>query len=247
MNDSKKTAAMLLVLIMSLVGVDAAIAQGFGGMMGGPSGGWGRGNARNGNPISIGEAKVQVEKYLDRYYRSDDLEVLEIMEFDLNLYALVGDPTSSEAAMELLVDPYTGAVYPEYGPNMMWNTEFGMMGGDDPVRGMMGGMMMGNMMGGYFEGMMGESYRWGYPGSDPEDTATRVTADDAVRLAQEYLDRVSNGVRADTHVTTLPGYYTLHTLERGKITGMLSVNAYDGAVWFHGWHGAFKGEEEYAD
>ena len=30
-------------------------------------------------------------------------------------------------AFELLVDPYSGTIHPEPGPNMMWNTEFGHM------------------------------------------------------------------------------------------------------------------------
>jgi hypothetical protein len=28
--------------------------------------------------------------------------------------------------MELLVNPYTKEVIPEYGPNMMWNLKYGM-------------------------------------------------------------------------------------------------------------------------
>lgn len=36
-----------------------------------------------------------------------------------------------------------------------------------------------------------------------------------------------------------PGYYTLRTLRDGRIEGMLSVNASDGTVWYHGWHGDF--------
>ena len=36
-------------------------------------------------------------------------------------------------AFELLIDRHSGAVYPEPGPNMMWNTKYGHMGG------MMGG------------------------------------------------------------------------------------------------------------
>jgi hypothetical protein len=36
-----------------------------------------------------------------------------------------------------------------------------------------------------------------------------------------------------------PGYYTLHTLRDGKITGMLSVNAATGQVWYRSWHGNF--------
>lgn len=29
--------------------------------------------------------------------------------------------------MELLINKYTGQVFPEMGPNMMWNTKYGMM------------------------------------------------------------------------------------------------------------------------
>lgn len=40
------------------------------------------------------------------------------------------------------------------------------------------------------------------------------------------------------------GYYTLHTLKDGRIEGMLSVNGYTGAVWYHDCHGPFIGMEE---
>jgi hypothetical protein len=32
-------------------------------------------------------------------------------------------------AFEALIDPYTGDMYPEPGPNMMWNTKYGAMSG----------------------------------------------------------------------------------------------------------------------
>ena len=44
---------------------------------------------------------------------------------------------------------------------------------------------------------------------------------------------------------TFYGYYTLHTLKSGQVEGMLSVNGYSGAVWYHSWHGAFIGMKEY--
>jgi len=34
------------------------------------------------------------------------------------------------------------------------------------------------------------------------------------------------------------GYYTIHVIKDGEIYGMLSVNGYDGAVWYHNWHGS---------
>jgi hypothetical protein len=40
-------------------------------------------------------------------------------------------------------------------------------------------------------------------------------------------------------VEQFPGYYTVHILKSGKVTGMLSVNGYSGQVWYHTWHGAF--------
>jgi hypothetical protein len=44
-----------------------------------------------------------------------------------------------------------------------------------------------------------------------------------------------------------PGYYTLHTMRDGKITGMLSVHATTGAVWYHTWHGQFIDMRELAE
>ena len=41
------------------------------------------------------------------------------------------------------------------------------------------------------------------------------------------------------------GYYTLHILKNGQVEGMLSVNGYTGAVWYHTWHGPFLGMKEF--
>ncbi|NIP27727.1 MAG: hypothetical protein GWO38_28915, partial [Phycisphaerae bacterium] len=51
------------------------------------------------------------------------------------------DNDTGSGAFEVLVDPVTRNVFPEPGPNMMWNTEYGMMSGGN--MGMMGGMMNG--------------------------------------------------------------------------------------------------------
>ncbi|NIP53366.1 MAG: hypothetical protein GWN30_03490, partial [Gammaproteobacteria bacterium] len=68
----------------------------------------------------------------------------------------------------------------------------------------------------------------------------------AVTIAQEYLDAYLPGKTAGETADEFPGYYTLHILEDGQITGMLSVNAYTGQVFLHHWHGDFiemAGEE----
>lgn len=69
-------------------------------------------------------------------------------------------------------------------------------------------------------------------------TPTQVSAADATRQAQQWLDNQRTGVTAG-QPEAFPGYYTLHTLRGGKIDGMLSVNAFTGAVWYHTWHGTF--------
>ena len=57
-----------------------------------------------------------------------DFEVAEVMEFQQNFYAVVLEKSTGRGAFELLVDPYSGAVSYEPGPDMMWNLKYGAMG-----------------------------------------------------------------------------------------------------------------------
>jgi hypothetical protein len=167
-------------------------------------------------PLTIAQATEAVKNYLASTGNSD-LQLAEVMEFTGNFYAEIHEKSTGIGAFELLVNRYTGAVYPEPGPNMMWNTKYGHMGG---------------------MGMMGW---WSAPAGE-----MTVTPEQAVKLAQDYLDRVAAGTTAG-QPERFYGYYTLHTEKDGKITGMLSVNGYSGAVWYHNWHGDFIGmtEEEH--
>ncbi len=105
--------------------------MGSGGMMGpsmmgpGMMGGWGANNP-DAEQITIDKAAEAVERYLSAY--GQDLALAEVMEFAWNFYAEVEEKSTGIHAMELLIDKYTGRVYPEMGPNMMWNTKYGMMG-----------------------------------------------------------------------------------------------------------------------
>jgi len=143
------------------------------------------------------------------------LELGEVMDFAQNYYAEVEEKDTGIHAMELLIDKYTGRVSPEIGPNIMWNTKYSPMG---------------NMMGGY---------RSGVPAA-----AMPVVPDQAVSLAQQYLDAGRTGLTV-VEADVFYGYYTLHTLRNGQTEGMLSVNGYTGDVWYHNWHGAFLGMKEY--
>lgn len=78
--------------------------------------------------ITIDQAIDSTRQYLAAYGNSD-LVLTEVMEFSDNFYAEVKEKNSGIHAFELLIDRYTGAVYPEPGPNIMWNTRYGHMGG----------------------------------------------------------------------------------------------------------------------
>ena len=100
---------------------------------------------------------------------------------------------------------------------MMWNTEYGMMSGDN--MGMMGGMMNGQVVSGMMESdqygrMMGGNMMGNFGNSS--DGETTVSADEAITIAQDYLDAYLPGKTAGETADEFPGYYTLHILEDGK-------------------------------
>jgi hypothetical protein len=193
------------------------------GMMGGFSGS----GPANVKPLSINQAQKAVQDYLTNL-GDQDLELGEVMIFDNHAYAQIREKSTGIGAMEVLVDPQTLAVYPEHGPNMMWNIKYGMMsawGGYGP--GMMG------MMGGYGIGNWSE-------GQTPEVSADMpIKPEQAIQSAQRYLDLVLPGTQAEDHADPFYGYYTLHILRDGKVIGMLSVNGYTQQVFLHTWHGDF--------
>ncbi len=181
------------------------------GMVGGGSGMMGFSAPQSGDGLAGEKLTVEVvEEQLTGFLGDrSDLAIAEIMIFDNHAYAEIVETDTGIGAMELLVDPGSLAVYPEHGPNMMWNVKYGMHGG----------------------GMMG----FGLGGVDPGDMT--VSPDEAVAYAQSYLDRTRSGLSADDHAAPFYGYYTIHTLREGEVVGMLSVNGYSGDVFLHTWHG----------
>jgi hypothetical protein len=171
----------------------------------------------SGGTLSLDEAVEVAEAYTTKYW-GDDLEIAEVMQFDNHFYAQATEIKTGVHAFEILIDPFTAEVHPEPGPNMMWNTKYGMMGDS----GMMGSF--GRMMGGFQ--------------NDHENNMT-VSPARARELAQAELDKTLPGTTVDEEVDTFYGYYTIHTLRSGQIVGMLSINGYTGQVWFHAWHGDF--------
>ena len=71
-----------------------------------------------------------------------------------------------------------------------------------------------------------------------------MSADEAVAIADGWLQTNAAGETAAGMAMEYPGYYTLDTASGGTTVGMLSVNATTGAVWYHTWHGEFVAEED---
>lgn len=92
---------------------------------------WGNGyqsrENKNMEKISVQEVEEIVEEYLNNY--NEDLEIGDIFVFvNTDYYVSIEEVDTGRGAMELLVNPYSGVVYPETGPNMMWNEKYNMMG-----------------------------------------------------------------------------------------------------------------------
>jgi hypothetical protein len=193
---------------------------GYGGMMGGFY------NApANGPRLSLEEAEAVAREFAASYPADRPLEVLEVMEFEHNFYAQIVEADTGIGAFEILIDPVTGAVRPEPGPNMMWNTRYGMH-----TNGNGWGWMMGGMMGGGWDAV-----------SDAAEEMP-ISPEEAIALARDYVRQVRPGLEVGDEAVPFYGYYTLHTLDdSGEITGMFSVNGYTGQIWFHDWHGDYLG------
>lgn len=210
------------------------------GMMGrsGPGnsyGGWGMGSGMmggygaqsgpypgNGTPITLDQTVEAAEQYLVTL-GNPDLALTEVMEFSDNFYAEIMEKSTGMHAFEVLIDRYTSAVYPEPGPNMMWNTRYSRMGGMTLAPGASAGV------GGW------ESRQAG---------SMSVTPERAREITQQWLDQNLPGTSAAEDADAFYGYYTIHVLRESQVFGMLSVNGYNGEVWYHTWHGDFINMEE---
>jgi len=180
--------------------------RGYGpGMMGGGLGGLDSSLQRS---VDFKKAQALVTDYLASL-SDKNLKIDEIMEFEFNLYVLIEESDTGKGAFELLVDPFTGVIRPEFGPNMMWNIKYGMMGTRS-------GAVRSNVIG----------------------------AEEAKKIAAEYLERVRGDGPYELGANEFHGYYTLDYKKNGMVLGMLSVNAFSRQVWYHTWHGGFIREQE---
>lgn len=164
--------------------------------------------ARNPN---IDAAEGIAEGYLTRF-GNPDIAIKEIMEFELNYYVVYYEKSTGIGAFEMLIDKSTGNIFPEYGPNMMWNLKYGH----------------GGMMGGW---------------RTSPSAQMPIDVNEAKSIAQEYLNSAYPEAIAE-EVHPFYGYYTIHVTRGDRVFGMLSVNGYEGIVWYHSWHGDYIQSKE---
>ena len=231
------------VIFLPLYATQQQTYTGYGsswGMMGGMMGQWyQRPQAQSNPPITLEQAKTTAQQYLASTGNSN-LAIKEIMEFQYSFYIIYYEKDTGIGAFEMLIWKQTptsgtmgggmgmgaggmmggsyatiGAIVPEPGPNMMWNTKYNPMG----------------------QGMMGNWNR-------QYTSGTTIANDQAAQIAQTYLDSNFKNAEVEM-ATQFYGYYTFDFTVNGKIAGMLSVNTYTGQVWYHSWHGTFIQEVEF--
>lgn len=186
----------------------------------------------------------------------ENLEIADVFIFsDSDYYYSIVEKDTGMGAMELLVNPYTGSVYLEYGPNMMWNLKYGMMRNSNMMGfgGMMGynntsshgGMMKNgntidydrilnsqNTNGRWCDDYDNTNYKIG-----TEIKTNEISFNEAFNLGSVYINGQVEDVKLSESYHEFYGYFTFHVEYKGEASGMLSVNAFTGDVWFHDWHG----------
>ncbi len=80
----------------------------------------------NGSMVSLDQASDIATRYLAAQ-NNLDLEVADLEEWEFNFYVEYKEKSTGTKAFQVLIDKYGGTVSPEMGPNMMWNTKYGMM------------------------------------------------------------------------------------------------------------------------
>lgn len=92
-------------------------------------------------PLTFDNVKKEAANYVSSL-NNPDLAVRDVMEFQYNYYFIVYEESTDTGAFEMIVmkdndasgtammmTGIAGVMHPEPGPNMMWNTKYGMMTG----------------------------------------------------------------------------------------------------------------------
>jgi hypothetical protein len=83
------------------------------------------------DPLTIENVEKEMEEFVK--VLDPNFAIKDIMEFDNNFYLIVYEKDTGIGAFEMLVwktGTMEGMIHPEPGPNMMWNTKYGMFPSD---------------------------------------------------------------------------------------------------------------------
>lgn len=73
--------------------------------------------------------------------------------------------------------------------------------------------------------------------------AGAVESTKAREIATSWLAANRPGAKIRS-IDICPGYFTVDLQDNGVVSGMMSVNSFTGAAWYHTWHGAFIAMED---
>ena len=186
-------------------GGPGGFTRGMGPGMMGPGGG--APYNQGGSLLTMDQAVQIANQYLSST-GSSNLQLAMVHQFTNSYEAEYIEKGTDIHAFEILIDPSSGAAFPEMGPNVMWNTKYGHLGG---------------MMGG--------------PNPSSATTNMPVSADTARNNAQQWLDANLQGTTLGSGVDTAYGYYEMDVERNGQHYGEIDVNGYSGQVWYEEWHG----------
>jgi len=186
-------------------GGPGGFAPGMGPGMMGPGGGV---PFNPGGSLLTMDQAIQIANQYLSSANTQNLQLGSVHQFTNGYEAEYTEKGTDIHAFEILIDPYSGAAFPEMGPNVMWNTKYGHLGG---------------MMGG--------------PSPSLANTNMPVTADVARNNAQQWLNSNLPGATLGSSVDTIYGYYEIMVQRDGRDYGEIDVNGYSGQVWYEGWHG----------
>lgn len=175
-------------------------------------------------PLTIADTKKAVDAYLNKLGNSD-LELKEIIVFQNGAYGRIVEKSTGIGAFEVLVEPGTFRVIPEYGANMMWNLKYSRVA------------ILGRM------GMVNPHGETELNLPDPFTMA--ISADKALKIARDFLDRTATNTTTSAEAYMFYGYYTIEILKNGSPAGLLSVNGTTGQVLLQTGHGKFIAMQEY--
>jgi len=164
--------------------------------------------------LTIEGAVELAEEYLETL-GNKDLAIDEIMEFELNFYIVFYEKSTGIGAFEAILDK-------QWKGGMMSMMMYGY------IRPEQGPNMMWNAKYGMHRAMHGNAISSG----------AMITEVMAQAYGRAYLDNNLPGLMVED-VHPFYGYYTIHVVEEGNVYGMLSVNGYNGQVWYHTWHGKY--------